>query len=298
MTEQDLSQRTPVYTEIDPKFGRRLEAIAHTGGIFEAIVPVNVIDRAQNREKAAEMLKDGMGLVIILNHPSAGDHLRVAHALFENEVLRNAQISIGIAHHQYPYPVAKLMDYTGVDAHGIVTENTMRKGKNRLHPTQKAGLLFDFAKSHIPWNGHSEKERISAKTRWQNRNKPLRQMHGGADYVRSAVETLNTGGVVFLGPQGKRSTILEPWEGDPVEMLLKRVADRKNIGFLFVGVDARGGSEGFNPEHVYRISIGSAIPYEELASFAAEKALSIDESVFVKLNETVPEEYRLPICYY
>lgn len=291
MLEQDAQIQKPAYEQFDPKYGKRRGEASNLRGIFDRLLPTEVLDTNNNLERAESFLQEGRGLIVIMNHPSAGDHFRVAKTVFRSAAIKNSPISIAVAYHQYPRYIEELMGYMGVDAREIVTESTVAKRKNKLHPREFLALSIMYGMSKIPGHQLSERELTTLNHEWRKRNS-LPAGHGVNNYLRSAGETLTKGGVVVLGPQGTRSKTLEPWRDGPVKLLLGRAKDKHNVGFLFLGIDERGGGKGINPGHEYGIALHSTILYEELDAFAKEQNISIDRSVFEKLNEAVRQAHR------
>jgi hypothetical protein len=293
MTEQDIQIPQPAYERFDPQYGKRRSNIADLHGLFDKAFPTEVDNAEGGLDRASEFLSDGRGLIVIMNHPSMGDHLRMAKTIFESDAIKNSPVSIAVAHHQYPWLIAQLMDYAGIDSHGVVTESTVQKGKNTLHPTQKLQLLLEYAKAKLNRNEESDTTPISLKSLREEWQKPLGETYGSREYVKNAGVTLNQGGVVVLGPQGTRSKELTMWNKRPVRFLLTAVDKRKHVGFLFVGIDERQGGKGMNIANTYGITIGKAFTYEEMQEFTNEHSISIDEAVFEKLHEAVSRAHAI-----
>lgn len=135
-------------------------------------------------------------------------------------------------------------------------------------------------------------------------NKPrFRHMHRGQglrDYMISATETLQRGGIVALFPQATRMSYLpEPDEYDKaMEFLMKRTtkAGVNDFGILPVGFGVKGVEDytelrGLNWDKTYEVNIGKLWLKNDVIQSAEDMQRSLDGWGMDQLKQLVPENY-------
>lgn len=232
-----------------------------------------VQDGISGTEKAKSLLKKGVGLVIIYTHPSRTDTHRLM-GLWRDREYAAPPCLIPIAYHQINLAARISAWPTGVEFHGIVTKETVARGKNQ---------------------GHKEGD-------------------GSRAFLTRAVTILSKGGIVLLAPSTTRTPVLTMPEGllKPTDALLN-AAQRHgthfavmSTGFEIDGVTSYEEASGFNLFRRYTLKTGYTFTdreiSEELKKFRTEKGLlfntkrpfdDTDQWLFeTQLPSLVPPAYR------
>ncbi len=209
-------------------------AIQHTG----------MQDGISGTEKAKSLLRQGVGLVIIYTHPSRTDTHRLM-GLWRDREYAVPTCLIPIAFHQINLAARISAWPTGVKFHGIVTKETVARGKNK---------------------GHKEGD-------------------GSRTFLTRAVAILSGGGIVLLAPSATRTPVLTMPEGllKPTDTLLNAV-QRSGIpfavmstGFEIDGVTSYAEANGFNLFRRYTLNTGYTFTdseiLERLEEFRTERKL-------------------------
>lgn len=236
--------------------GRKLA----TGTLSHTILRSETTDTNHNIDRAKELLRAGNGLIVVINHFSIKDPPLAANEVFHHREMGNKRLIAPIAYHMDSPWYHSLGKLIGFSLAPIVTENTVRVGKN-------GGLA---------------------------------QGEGTNSYVAKSLDLLRDGGVVILAPQGSRKGHLgQPERTVSMLMLTAKRKKIENISLLFLGFGIRGVDDysdkkvrGFNPFKKYDINVGACLTKEELIGKAAGDFRNVDKVVFEELRKVVPPNYR------
>lgn len=226
----------------------------------DVLFPSNVIEAEDGFSKANALLLQGTGVIITINHFSRRDPLQVLKDIvFPSQIMRPRPFLAPVSYHQKNIIVRAGGVLFSLETRGVVNQSTIDKGKNKGH----------------------------------------RRGYGLDDYVRDGIEVLRAGGVMLVAPQAERSEELE--EPQRTIEFFMRQAQRKYLddyAFLLVGLGIEGEENyspenvgGFNPFRRYEVRIGSTYTRENLLQEAQVANMSVDEFIFSKLAQLVPEEY-------
>lgn len=205
-------------------------------------------DGITGSEKAKQLLQEGVGLVITYTHPSRTDTHRLMGLWRDSEYAKPTCL-IPIAIHQFNLAARISAWPAGLEFHGIVTKETVARGKN---------------------NGHEEN-------------------YGSIKFLEIALKRLAGGGIVLLAPTTTRTTRLTMPEGlRPTDMLLN-TAQRRGIpfalmptGFEINGVTLYEEASSFNllRHRRYTLRTGNTFTDKEVAEqleeFRNGRALPVD----------------------
>jgi hypothetical protein len=217
--------------------------------------------------KAKEMSKNGKGLIIVINHPTGKDPEQALYEIFRHSILDTKKVITPIAYHidNFLYPILKPL--IGLTRKPIVTESTIKKGKNK---------------------GHKLNE-------------------GMTEYFDEAIEGLKKGEIVVVAPQGERMSHLGEPDKPTIGRFMAgaKRKDLNDYAFLFIGFGIEGVSDysnkkltGLNLFKRYTTNIGSCLTSEEIlvrAAFLAKEAKKISgktESVYKFVDQVIFEELR------
>lgn len=219
------------------------------------------IETSHGLERAEELLDQGMGLLILINHFGKTDPAQVINnVVFAREKMRRKPITTPIAYHQQKPYIKMLAGLTSINMKPIVTPDTIRL----------------------------------------NQNDGLDQGTGLPDYINSSLQTLKQGGIVLLAPQaGRRERLGKPDKTMRLFMLLANRHKVNKFGILFIGLGIEGITDyseisagGLNIGKTYEINIGPTFTQEEAILDAGRQNLDLDTWVFSQLAPLVPESYR------
>ncbi len=213
-------------------------------------------------DKAKEALRQGFGLIVIINHFSLKDPPLTINEIFKHNVMGSKKITAPIAYHvdkpSY-HEVGKLIDVTFSP---IVTENTVKKGKH---------------------DGREKSE-------------------GKQEYLNASLDILRLGGIVILAPQGERKgTLGEPNESIIVGTIIAYAKKRRieKFAFLFMGLGIEGVNDysekkvrGLNLFKKYNINIGACLTNQELMKKAGGNYREVGRIVYEELDKIVPSNYK------
>ncbi len=142
---------------------------------------------------------------------------------------------------------------------------------------------------------------VTESSKKKPRYRHLHQGEGLRDYIISATETLDRGGIVTLFPQSTRVPyLMEPGKYDKaMELLMMRTsrAGVNDFGILPVGFGIEGDHDykkvtGFNIRKTYTINIGKLWTKQDALQMAEETQRSMDGWAIDQLRQLVPENYR------
>lgn len=211
-------------------------------------------------ERAEELLDQGIGLLILINHFGKTDPAQVINnVVFAREKMRRKPITTPIAYHQQKPYINMLAGLTSINIKPIVTPDTIRL----------------------------------------NQNDGLDQGTGLPHYINFSLQTLKHGGIVLLAPQaGRRERLGEPNKTMRLFMLQAKRRGVNNFGMLFIGLGIKGTTDysersagGLNIGKTYEINIGPTFTQEEAILDAGRQNLDLDAWVFSQLAHLVPESY-------
>lgn len=216
----------------------------------QTLLPNDCLDTNQSFQKAEELVKEGYGLSVVTRHLSNRDFFMLM-GLFgkKSGVTHNRgcerAISVPLAYHQLGLGVKGFFNYFGVIPMTIVTEETVRKGKN-IDPS----------------------------------GQELQPGHGFVSYIKTASRVLDNGEIVFLAPFATRTALHEPWQGRPIESLV-RLTKSDKVAFVSVGLDIPGVESyddyrGFSFFRRFNVTMGPVYKKSELQELAMERRTTID----------------------
>ena len=214
---------------------------------------------------------EGYGSLIVLNHFSKGDPQRIIFTVAASPVLRDRPIIAPIGVHQYKGWNNPLYGLMGLTVYPITTTDT-EDYVNR-HPEEKPKYQQALTRK-----GYAE------------------LLNG---YYNHAIDTLSTGGVVILFPQGGRRSSL-----DNVTTAVSSLINRTNragvdrFAVMFMGVGMKGlenyqdeGIRGLNMGSVYEFTPGRVLTKVELTGEARERGITVDQLTLEELKLVVPPSY-------
>ena len=231
-------------------------------GLATFILPSFIVDQNGGFARAASLLDEGYGLVVLVNHFSTRDGPQALGLLGRHPTMRR-RIFVGpVADHQWRQhrlPVRLLTALFAIRLFPVVT----------------------------PSAGEADGRR-------------RRQGDGLADYLRAASAGLKEGSIVLLAPQARRRPRLGvPPPGRPIAKLLTQIRadDVRRVAFLFIGLSipheddySRRNAGGMNFGKLYEARVGPTVTIEE-ALREARGVSAVDDWVFGRLRELVPAAY-------
>ncbi len=229
------------------------------------ILPYRMISDSRSLERAAALLSEGYGLVVLMNHFSTRDAPQVLSFLARDRVIRQYPFLAPVAYHQYHQYgllVRVLASWFAIRLAPIVTARSVRK----LGDQHKRGS-------------------------------------GLTDYLDQASEHLGQGGLLLLAPQGGRQSRLDRPRGRPLGKLLSQT-DKDGVNhlvFLFLGLGIEGQQiydqeiAGFNFGRRYEINVGPSLTQQEMWDLSLDLD-RIDEWAFTQMANLVPRSYRATVA--
>ncbi len=204
--------------------------------------PTEIIHQSQGSvEKAKKLLREGYGLIVIYNHFSLDDPLRVLSVLHSLKLTEGKSIIHPLAMHQSRnFPgLTFTSNALGVNLSPIITKNTV-KAEKATHDLKKSSR----------GSGHRQ-------------------------FRERAIELLGNGGIVVVSSQGERQEKLD-YENIKRRTMKKLFMDLdkqniEKIAIMIIGVDIKGtnsyskkevGGINFGREGVARI--GEILTLEEI----------------------------------
>lgn len=212
-------------------------------------------------DKAKELLKQDNGLVVVINHFSLKDPPLAINEVFLHREMGSKKVVAPIAYHMDHGLYHMLGKLIGVTLKPIVTENTIKAGKN---------------------NGQKLHE-------------------GKGKHIAESMDLLKKGGIIILAPQGTRMPYLGQPDKPIIGTLMagaKRNGLEK-FAFLFMGFGIKGledysteKTRGFNFFSKYIVNIGACLTKGELMEKAGGDFRAVDGIVCEELRKIVPPNYR------
>lgn len=212
--------------------------------LTKRVLPTNYEDSNQSLKKAEELIKEGYGLVVALRHFSNSDFPRVMNVfrIASDLISTGRKICLPLAYHMHTPASVSVLDYMGVKSFPVVTNETIKKGKN----IDKEGKILPLGS-------------------------------GSVAFIRNSRSTLNEGGLIFIAPSAHRVSHHEPWKDPSIDSLMRA----KKVACMSVGVDILEIENyekyrGFNRGLTYMVTLGELFEKEELQKKAKEKGISVD----------------------
>lgn len=218
-------------------------------------------DNDHGVDRAKEVLGQGNGLIIVINHFSLKDPPLAANEIFHHREMGSKKVIAPIAYHMDKSLYHWLGKLIGFKLVPIVTENTVKEGKNN------------------------------------NRE----SFEGKGKYLNASLNLLRQGGIVILAPQGTRQGTLGEPDKPSVGTLIRLARKKgvKNFAFLFMGFGIKGlddysteKTRGFNFFSKYIVNIGACLTNQELMEKAGGDFRAVDGIVYEELRKVVPPNYR------
>lgn len=229
-----------------------------TAALSHTVLRSETTDCDHSIDRAKEVLRSGNGLIVIINHFSLKDPPLAVNEVFHNTIMGSKKIIIPIASHMDKRLYHLLGEMTGVTFKPIVTENTMKKGKN---------------------NGRKSND-------------------GMMEYLAKSIKILEEGGIVVLAPQGTRMSQLGQPDKSTVGAFMAAAERKSfdRYAFLFIGFGIKGVTDyskkrGLNLLKKYTANIGACLTSEEILARAGGKFRNVDQVIFEELRKIVPDNY-------
>lgn len=247
-----------------------------TAALRPTVLRSEVTDNDHSIDRAKAILRNGNGLIVVINHFSLKDPLLAVIEVFRNTIMGSRKIITPIAYHMDRSIFRKIGGVNGVTFMSIVTKNTMKEGKNNDRKLND-GML---------------------------------------EYLAKSVELLKRGGIVVLAPQGTRMSQLGEPDPKNLAIGALMAATKKNgvdnkcaiivMGLGIKGVDDYSQKKGINLLSKYTVNIGDCLTFEEVLTEAEKMAEEsgetlkklrsplrfVDKVVYEKLREIVPQNYK------
>lgn len=229
---------------------------------LDIVFPSDIEIRGDGFGRAEDLLEDGWGLVVLINHFSNRDPVEVLKdIIWKNPIMRGKQILGPMAYHQYSLAVNIVCKLFGVEPRPLVTAETLQRKPNVGHPL----------------------------------------MYGSGRYITDAIIALQNGGIVLVAPQTTRKERLDIPEYPTVAYFLHHARQKKleHVAYMLVGLGimgvqdySKGNVGGINLLRNYSVSIGLTLTQGELVAGAKKNNMSPDKFVYDHLAPLVPEAYR------
>ncbi len=222
---------------------------------------MNLSDPVGGLDRLTALNREGVGVILLMNHFALRDPLQALAVLFRSPVLITRPILAPVAYHQvlqYGRFGRFITWILGIEVMPVVTADTIRILKSRPH----GGT-------------------------------------GLAEYFAAGAAALAAGEIVLLAPQGARTSRLGRPHGRPIARLLAVLAEtevpRFALGFIgFSLPDAINYSRervgGLNIGRLYEIRVGQTVTSAELDG-VREPQEAVDVWAFARLAELLPAAY-------
>ncbi len=228
-------------------------------GLAAVFIPYQQTGQAEYVNRAEEMLEQGNGLIVLMNHFSLRDPLQVTSWLFRNRVTGRRPIIAPVAYHRHGLLLRFLCYLMAIETYPIATLKTIRLG-------------YD-----VPERGAAVRAYL--------------------DSAVNALEAGSI--VFIAPQGGRKSCLREPVGHPVGSIItLARQKGVHNYGILILGLSVPGvtsyGQASVRGLNVFRkYGLGISLPYH--ADEAVELAggiNSVDGWIFRKMAELLPASYR------
>jgi hypothetical protein len=218
-------------------------------------------DKFHSFDKAKKILKEGNGLIVVINHFSKKDPFQAIREIFYHRVTDSKKLIAPIAYHMDHKVLHYLAPALDVTRKVIVTRNTLDEGKNN-------GLELNFGKK---------------------------------EYYADTIKLLRKGGIILLAPQATRMPNLGQPHNRAAGGILKFAQESEftNFAFLFMGIGIKGIDDystgkirGLNLLKRYTVNIGPCLTSKEILEKAGGDFRNVDGIIYEELGKVVPKAYR------
>lgn len=235
------------------------------GVISSAVFPSEVRDPNGSLQRAEQLLDEGYSLAVATRHFSNADFFVLAGTYRRNSsITQNGDgerhIIIPLAYHMQGPGAKGLFEFFGVTAKTIVTEETVKKGKNK-NPS----------------------------------GKELKEGYGFLGYAKTSADELEHGGLVFMAPSATRRALHEPWEKKPIEVLVNLTEQSNKTAFMTVGLDMVRANDyakrrGYNLFRKFIVTMGPLYTKQQLLEEAEQRGISVDRVMADDMAQLVRPE--------
>ena len=218
-------------------------------------------DEYHSFDKAKKILKEGNGLIIVINHFSQKDPFQAIREIFYHRVTDSKKLIAPNAYHMDHKVLHYLAPALDVTRKMIVTRNTVDEGKNN-------GLELNYGKK---------------------------------EYYADSINLLRKGGILLLAPQATRMPNLGQPHNRAAGGILKfaRESECTNFAFLFMGIGIKGIDDystekirGLNLFKKYTVNIGSCLTSKEILKKVGGNFSNVEGIIYEELRKVVPPSYK------
>ena len=230
-------------------------------GISWPLFPTSFVANHDRLERAAELVEQGSGLIVLMNHFSLRDGLQLLRLLFGNETLRRRPTLAPVASHLAGPNVHRLAQIFGVELAPVTT----------IEAVEQLGLDVAPEESALAYTAQA------------------------LETLR------NQGSVLLAPQAGRRSWLAKPQMRPVGLLLAQARRKRLHeIALFFVGLGLHGETDyslenagGLNVGRRYELRLGRAFRMEE-ALKEAGGIKNLDDWAYDQLRELVPPIYQKP----
>ena len=239
------------------RYGARKLAVL----VLSPFLRAEVTDEHRSFDKAKKILKEGNGLIVVINHFSKKDPFQAIREIFCHRVTDSKKLIAPIAYHMDHEVLHYLAPALDVTRKLIVTRNTVDEGKNN-------GLELNCGKK---------------------------------EYYADSIKLLRKGGIILLAPQATRMPNLGQPHNRAAGGILKFAQESEftNFAFLFMGIGIKGIDDystekirGFNLSKKYTVNIGSCLTSTEILKKAGGNFRNVEAVIYEELGKVVPPNYK------
>jgi hypothetical protein len=227
------------------------------------VISCRLVDEHGGMARAESLLRQGYGLIAMMNHFSVRDAPQALAVLCRSRVIRRRAFIAPVAIHQFS-------DY---------------EGTVRFFTTLFGLELCPVVTPYTAGNLYSPEE--------------IRRSYQA--YLARTATVLESGGIMLLAPQAHRRSELGEPRGRPLGKLLRQFSppESAQVALLFIGLGIPGVTDyardkvgGLNLPLRYEARIGATVTVAEALQNVAH-VREIDEWVFEQLRAVVPASYAL-----
>ncbi len=212
-----------------------------------------------------ELLEQGWGLVLPFTHFGGRDIVEMCLRPFAASrvlVTKPAVVSIEWSHF-WGFSAPRLFaNLSGITLVPIVTEDTLKKGKN-----------YDSQRRALPLG------------------------HGTFEYLSLARRTLKQGGLVWVSPQQGRRTRLELSDKEPMKFLLGKENELQKVAVLFVALSLYNETDYskrdmLNLGRTFVVKMGPTLTKAEMFQLSRAMGRSLDDLTIIIYSLLVDPGYN------